>query len=74
MESLGKMLIFIGIVFVLTGVAFILIKKIPFLPGKLPGDIIIKKERFTFYFPITTCIILSIVLSLLFWLIGKFLK
>lgn len=40
--------------------------------GKLPGDIIIKKGNTTFYFPIVTCIVLSIVLSLIFYIIGRF--
>ena len=39
--------------------------------GKLPGDIIVKRENFTFYFPLATCILISIVLSLLFWLFRK---
>jgi hypothetical protein len=40
--------------------------------GKLPGDIIIRRDNFNFYFPITTCILISVVLTGLFWLAGKF--
>ncbi len=40
--------------------------------GKLPGDIVIRRDHFNFYFPITTCILISAVLTGLFWLIGKF--
>ena len=65
MPALGKMLIVVGIVFIIMGIAFLFGDKIPFL-GRLPGDISIQKDRFSFYFPITTCIIISIVLSILF--------
>ena len=70
MPALGKMLIVVGIVFIIMGLAFLFGDKIPFL-GKLPGDISIQKERFSFYFPITTCIIISIVLSILFAIFRK---
>ena len=70
MPALGKMLIVVGIVFIVTGLAFLFGDKIPFL-GKLPGDISIQKERFSFYFPITTCIIISIILSILFAIFRK---
>ena len=70
MPALGKMLIVVGIVFIIMGIAFLFGDKIPFL-GRLPGDISIQKERFSFYFPITTCIIISIVLSILFAIFRK---
>jgi hypothetical protein len=70
MPALGKMLIIVGIVFIVMGLAFLFGDKIPFL-GKLPGDISIQKERFSFYFPITTSIIISIVLSILFAIFRK---
>jgi hypothetical protein len=70
MPALGKMLIIVGIVFIVMGFAFLFGDKIPFL-GKLPGDISIQKERFSFYFPITTSIIISIVLSILFAIFRK---
>jgi heme/copper-type cytochrome/quinol oxidase subunit 2 len=70
MPSLGKMLIILGAVIMLVGVVLLLANKIPFI-GRLPGDILIKRENFTFYFPIMTCIIISIVLTLIFWILRK---
>ena len=64
-----KILIVAGIVLILLGLAWPLIKKIGL--GHLPGDIIIQKENFTFYFPIVTGIIISIVVSVILWLINR---
>ncbi len=69
--SIGKMMMLIGAFLVVAGLLLIVFQKIPFL-GKLPGDILIKKEHFTFYFPLATGIVLSIVISLILYLIGKF--
>ena len=66
----AKLLIAVGIIAVIVGVLMLLNIKSPF--GKLPGDIVIKKENFTFAFPIVTCIIASIVLSFVMWIISKF--
>ena len=66
----AKLLIAVGIIVVIVGVLMLLNIKIPF--GKLPGDIVIKKENFTFAFPIVTCIIASIILSFVIWIISKF--
>ena len=67
---LGKVLIVLGVVIAGVGVLLIMGDKIPWI-GKLPGDIIIRKEKFTFYFPIVTCIILSILLTIIFSLFRK---
>lgn len=67
---MGKMLIVMGIVLIILGIIITVGPKIPWI-GRLPGDIIIKKEHFSFYFPITSCIIISIVLTLLFYLLRK---
>jgi hypothetical protein len=64
------MLIILGAVIAGIGVLLMLGDKIPWI-GKLPGDIIIRKEKFTFYFPIVTCIIVSILLTIIFSLIRK---
>ena len=66
----GKLLIILGIVIAALGVLLLLFKQsgIPFF-GKLPGDIVIRKKNFVFYFPIATSIILSIVLSLILYFI-----
>ena len=68
--SLGKVLIIIGLVIVGIGILLLLSPKVPWI-GKLPGDILIKKDNFRFYFPLTTCIIISIILTLLFYLFRK---
>ena len=70
MSALGKMLIILGAVMIVCGVVLLLAHKIPFI-GRLPGDIYVKRENFTFYFPLTTCIIISIVLTLIFWLFRR---
>jgi len=70
MNVLGRILIIFGIVLVLVGLILTSGIKIPYL-GKLPGDICIKRPNFTFYFPFTTCILLSVVLSLIFWILGR---
>jgi len=74
MTEIGKSIIFIGIVIVITGIILLFSDRLPFNLGKLPGDISYKKEDFSFYFPITTSILISIVLSLLFYLFGKFFR
>jgi hypothetical protein len=70
MTPLGKMLIVLGVVFILIGLGFLFADKIPWL-GRLPGDIYVKKGNFSFYFPLGTCIAISIVLSLIFWLFRR---
>ncbi|MFQ5541954.1 MAG: DUF2905 domain-containing protein [Candidatus Binatia bacterium] len=70
MGSLGKALILIGILLVVLGVVFSLGAKIPWL-GQLPGDFYIRRERFSFYFPLTTCILLSLVISLVLYLFRR---
>jgi len=67
MASIGKTLILFGIVLIAAGIFLQLAHRIPWL-GKLPGDILIQKKNFTVYFPITTSIVISIILSLVFWL------
>ena len=68
--ALGKMLVFLGIFIILIGLLLMIGDKIPFV-GRLPGDIIIRKEKFTFYFPLATCILISLILTLLFSLFRK---
>jgi hypothetical protein len=63
-------LILTGGLIIVVGVLMLFGDKIPFL-GKLPGDISIKRDNFTFYFPITTCILISLIITLIFWLIGR---
>jgi uncharacterized membrane protein SirB2 len=68
--SIGKVLIFAGIALILIGALVTFSGKMPWL-GKLPGDISIQKNGFSLYFPITTSIIISVVLSLILMLIRK---
>lgn len=70
MAPIGKLLIVIGLVIVGAGLLLLLSDKIPWL-GKLPGDIVIKRDNFTFFFPLATCILISIVLSLVLWFFRK---
>ncbi|MBF0567115.1 MAG: DUF2905 domain-containing protein [Nitrospirae bacterium] len=69
-EHLGKALLIMGIIVALIGGLLLLSGKIPFL-GRLPGDIIIHRKNFTFYFPLATSIIISIILTLLFSFFGR---
>ena len=67
MMGIGKLLMTIGVILFIIGFLMQFIQI-----GKLPGDIVFKKGNTTFYFPIMTSIIISLVLSLLFYFIGKF--
>jgi len=69
-NGFGKILIFFGIFLTVAGILFTFAGRIPWF-GKLPGDICIKKENFTFYFPLATSILLSIALSLIILFIGR---
>lgn len=69
-EGLGKYLIIFGVVLALLGGLLLVVGKIPFI-GRLPGDIYIQKENFTFYFPLTTSLLISILLTLLFSLFSR---
>jgi hypothetical protein len=68
--GLGKALLLIGLILAVIGGGLLLLPKIPWL-GKLPGDIFYKGEKITFYFPLTTSIIISIILTLLFSIFRK---
>ncbi len=69
-NELGKFLLIAGIFMAVAGLALIFLPKLPFL-GRLPGDIVIKKGNFTFYFPLATSIILSIVLTIILSIFRK---
>jgi uncharacterized protein HemY len=68
---MGKVLIIVGIILLVLGVFLHFGPKMSF-PGKLPGDILIKKQNFTVYIPIVSSIVLSILLSLIIYLINRF--
>ena len=70
MQEIGKFLFVIGLVLAAAG--FFLWKLGNKLPlGKLPGDIAIQKPNYSFYFPITTCIVISVILTLIMWLMKR---
>jgi exodeoxyribonuclease VII large subunit len=71
LREIGKLLLVFGAVLVVLGGLLTLGPMLPWRLGRLPGDIVIRRENFTFYFPLVTCLLLSVVLSLLFWLLGR---
>ena len=73
MEGLGKILLIVGGIIVILGLILIFSQHIPFL-GKLPGDIFVKKEGFSFYFPIVTLLIFSILVTIIVNVILHFLN
>jgi hypothetical protein len=72
LRELGRVLLFLGGFLVLLGALLYFGGKLPFRLGNLPGDIVHRGEHTTFYFPIVTCLVLSLGLSLLFWLLSRF--
>jgi len=71
MAEIARTLILIGAVLIVAGLAMLGLQKLPFI-GKLPGDIVVKREHFTFFFPLATSIVISIIISLVLYLINKF--
>ena len=71
MTELGKLLIVAGGLLVCVGVLFLFGGKLPSWVGRLPGDIVVQRENFTFYFPLATGILVSVVVSLLFALLRR---
>ncbi len=69
-QYIGKSLIILGIIVIVIGGLLLLSGKIPWL-GRLPGDILIQKKNFTFYFPLATSILLSLLLTLIFLLFRR---
>jgi thiosulfate reductase cytochrome b subunit len=71
MTGIGRLIIIAGFLLIIIGLIIYFSDKLPFI-GKMPGDILVKKKNFTFYFPVVTSIILSIVISLILYLINRF--
>jgi hypothetical protein len=63
-------LIAVGSLLAITGLVWLFVPSIPWL-GKLPGDIVIERERYTLYFPVVTCLVLSLALSAVYWLVRQ---
>ena len=72
MSDLGRILIFLGIVLVVAGVVILGLARLHLPLGRLPGDITWRGRGWSVSFPITTCILLSVVITLVLWLIGRF--
>ena len=72
LSDLGKILLVIGVAIVAAGALLVFGVKLPFRLGRLPGDIAYQGRHGSFYFPITTCIILSLALTLLMWIVNFF--
>jgi len=70
MSELGRALVVLGLVIAAVGLLLVAFDRVPWL-GRLPGDISIQRGNWTFYFPLGTSILLSIVLTLVLWLIGR---
>ena len=71
----GKIFLFLGLIFMATTALWIISNRFPrFGIGRLPGDIVVKKENFSFYFPVVTCILGSVLLSLTCWLVSFFMR
>jgi Protein of unknown function (DUF2905) len=73
MNSFGWLLIISGIVLLGAGLFLLLGPSVPWL-GRLPGDMRIEGEHTRFYFPLATCLLLSVILSAIMWLVGKFMR
>ncbi len=70
MNEIGKILIIFGLILTVLGLLLLLLGKIPLI-GKLPGDIVIERRNFVFYFPLGTSILISVILSLIIYLLSK---
>ena len=70
MAALGKTLIYLGLVLVVIGVILTLAGKLPWL-GRLPGDISIERDNFSFYFPLATSILVSVIISLVLYFLRR---
>ncbi len=71
MAELGKLLVVFGLILLVVGVVFLLVGRTNFPLGRLPGDVVYRGKNTTFYFPLATSILLSVVLSLVLWVIGR---
>jgi hypothetical protein len=67
----GRTIIIIGLVLVVVGILMTLGDRLPIKLGRLPGDIVVRGKNSVFYFPLVTCLVVSAVLSLAMWLIGR---
>jgi len=71
MGGIGRSLVILGLIIAGIGLALMFSDRLPFKLGQLPGDVVWKGKNTTFYFPVVTSILLSVVLTLILWLIGR---
>lgn len=71
LQQLGRLLLSVGAMFIVIGALLYFGQKLPFRLGRLPGDISYRGEHGTFYFPLVSCLVISIVVSLILWLINQ---
>lgn len=71
MGMMGRMLIATGLVLIILGVLILVGERLPFKPGHLPGDLIVRGKNTTFYFPLVTSLLLSAILTLVMWLFRR---
>jgi len=69
-NDIGKALVVLGLLIALAGLLLVFVGRVPWI-GRLPGDIHIQRGNWSFYFPLTTSIVLSLLLTLAFWLFGR---
>ena len=74
MADLGKLLLLFGAILLILGAVLVLAGRFNLPLGRLPGDIVYRGKNTVFFFPITTCIVLSIVLSLVIWIVNRFIR
>lgn len=70
-SQLGKWLLVTGVVLIGVGLMMLVGGKVSWI-GRLPGDLLIRRDHMTFYFPLTTCLLASALLTVIVWLIGRF--
>ncbi|HJT01155.1 MAG TPA: DUF2905 domain-containing protein [Terriglobales bacterium] len=71
MAEFGKILVFVGVLIALFGIVLIFAGRMHLPIGRLPGDIVYRGKNTTFYFPLATCLVLSVVLSLVLYLVAR---
>ncbi|MFL6416711.1 MAG: DUF2905 domain-containing protein [Bryobacteraceae bacterium] len=70
--SVGRLLIFAGLLLICLGAAVVALEKLNLPLGRLPGDVAWRGKHTSFYFPVVTCLLLSVVASLILWIAGRF--
>ena len=70
LQPLGRTLILVGIVLIAVGAVLMLAPRLPWL-GRLPGDLLIKRDHVTLYFPLATSVVISLILSVILWIFGR---